>query len=220
MTEICRKPKVTVIAGPNGAGKTSIQSLLKQAHLVNCNVVNIDALQIDEDSLPEDPLRYPVEIAKRTDRKFRLLCEDAISMKYDFAFECNLRADQVKYLGLFEDAGYEINLVYVWLNNVEISYRRVADRVSKGGHLVGKQSILANYKDGLANLDGYFDSWDNIHIIDNSLDFGSNEKYSDELSLIIYVHKGRAIFVSKSIENDVLLRDFPNIISSYNRSLL
>lgn len=141
-------------------------------------------------------------------------------MKYDFAFECNLRADQVKYLGLFEDAGYEINLVYVWLNNVEISYRRVADRVSKGGHLVGKQSILANYKDGLANLDGYFDSWDNIHIIDNSLDFGSNEKYSDELSLIIYVHKGRAIFVSKSIENDVLLRDFPNIISSYNRSLL
>lgn len=220
MTEICRKPKVTVIAGPNGAGKTSIQSLLKQAHLVNCNVVNIDALQIDEDSLPEDPLRYPVEIAKRTDRKFRLLCEDAISMKYDFAFECNLRADQVKYLGLFEDAGYEINLVYVWLNNVEISYRRVADRVSKGGHLVGKQSILANYKDGLANLDGYFDSWDNIHIIDNSLDFGSNEKYSDELSLIIYVHKGRAIFVSKSIENDVLLRDFPNIISSYDRSLL
>ena len=73
-----KRPIVTVIAGPNGAGKTSLQSLLRQASLVNCNVLNIDALAIDLDAIPNDPLRYPIELAKRTDKKFKELCERAI----------------------------------------------------------------------------------------------------------------------------------------------
>lgn len=42
-----KRPIVTVVAGPNGAGKTSLQSLLRQAHLVNCNckAYNKDAPQ-------------------------------------------------------------------------------------------------------------------------------------------------------------------------------
>ena len=55
------KPTVTVVAGPNGAGKSSLQSLLRQARLVNCNIVNIDALEIDVDTLPNDMLRYEYE---------------------------------------------------------------------------------------------------------------------------------------------------------------
>ena len=117
-----KRPIVTVVAGPNGAGKTSLQSLLRQAHLVNCNVVNIDALAIDLDTVPTDPFRYPVEIAKRTDRKFRELCEQAIQKGMDFAFECNLREEQVKYLSLFDDANYEINLIFFWLNDIQISF--------------------------------------------------------------------------------------------------
>jgi predicted ABC-type ATPase len=122
-----------VIAGPNGAGKSSLQSLLRQAHLFDCSVVNIDALEIDIDTLPADPLRYAGEIAKRTDKKFRELCEEAISKKNDFAFECNLRAEQVKYLGLFEEAGYNINLVFIWLDSLELSIDRVKRESSKEG---------------------------------------------------------------------------------------
>lgn len=87
------KPTVTVFAGPNGAGKTSLQSLLRHARLMICNVVNIDALTIDLDTLPEDPLRYSKELAKRTDKKFQELCVTAIQQGDDFAFECNLRRE-------------------------------------------------------------------------------------------------------------------------------
>ena len=208
-----KRPIVTVIAGPNGAGKTSLQSLLRQASLVNCNVLNIDALAIDLDTIPNDPLRYPIELAKRTDKKFKQLCEKAIEERIDFAFECNLREEQVKYLSLFEDAGYEINLVYLWLEKIEISFNRVNYRVSKGGHYVGKESIIRNYNEGLNNLDKYFDNWNNVYIIDNSMDITElNEKAN--LPLILYIHNGKVLYVSNEISEETLESNFPSIFKA------
>jgi len=43
----------------------------------------------------------------------------------------------VKYVGLFEEAGYEINLVFLWLNDLSKSFKRVEKRVAEGGHQVG-----------------------------------------------------------------------------------
>jgi predicted ABC-type ATPase len=208
-----KRPIVTVIAGPNGAGKTSLQSLLRQASLVNCNVLNIDALAIDLDTIPNDPLRYPIELAKRTDKKFKELCERAILERIDFAFECNLREEQVKYLSLFDEAGYEINLVYLWLDKIEISFNRVNYRVSKGGHYVGKDSIIRNYNEGLKNLDKYFDNWNNVYIIDNSMDITElNEKAN--LPLILYIHNGKVLYVSNEISEEILESNFPTIFKA------
>ena len=211
-----KRPIVTVIAGPNGAGKTSLQSLLRQASLVNCNVLNIDALAIDLDTIPNDPLRYPIELAKRTDKKFKQLCEKAIEERIDFAFECNLREEQVKYLSLFEDAGYEINLVYLWLDKIEISFNRVNYRVSKGGHYVGKESIIRNYNEGLKNLDKYFDNWNNVYVIDNSMDITElNEKAN--LPLILYIHEGKVLYVSNEICEETLESNFPTIFKAWKK---
>lgn len=208
-----KRPIVTVIAGPNGAGKTSLQSLLRQASLVNCNVLNIDALAIDLDTIPNDPLRYPIELAKRTDKKFKELCERAILERIDFAFECNLREEQVKYLSLFDEAGYEINLVYLWLDKIEISFNRVNYRVSKGGHYVGKDSIIRNYNEGLKNLDKYFDNWNNVYVIDNSMDITElNEKAN--LPLILYIHEGNILYVSNEISEETLESNFPTIFKA------
>lgn len=213
-----KRPIVTVIAGPNGAGKTSLQSLLRQAHLVNCNVVNIDALAIDLDTVPTDPFRYPVEIAKRTDRKFKELCEEAIQKGMDFAFECNLREEQVKYLSLFDDANYEINLIFFWLNNIQISFDRVEQRVSKGGHFVGKDSIERNFYEGLKNLDEYFDNWNNISVIDNSRDIQQlNEQ--GHLPLILYIQNGKVLYVSNEIPESTLNSNFPTICKAYKKDI-
>lgn len=208
------KPTVTVVAGPNGAGKSSLQSLLRQARLVNCNIVNIDALEIDVDTLPNDMLRYEYEKSRRTDRKFKELCEEAISNHKDFSFECNLREEQVKYLQLFENAGYEINLVFIWLDCIETSYKRVEKRVANGGHAVGKESIRTNFYEGLKNLDEYFDGWNNVYIIDNSKD-SSLMNDGDSLPLIIYIKDAKVLYVTKNISPDVLARDFPNIMKVY-----
>lgn len=212
-----RKPRITVVAGPNGAGKSSFQSLLTQSHLVECSIVNLDALDIKEDTLPEDPLRYAAEIAKRTDKVFKELCEDAIKNKQDFAFECNLRKEQVKYVGLFENAGYEINLIFLWLDDISKSFERVEKRVAEGGHQVGKISIESNYTESLKNLDEYFNSWDNVYIIDNSLDHENTaEDYG--LPLIIYIKSGVVTYISDKCTPDILHRDFPNILAAYKNN--
>lgn len=214
---INNKPTVTVIAGPNGAGKTSLQSLLRQARLINCNVVNIDALTIDLDTLPEDPLRYSRELAKRTDKKFYDLCVTAIKQGNDFAFECNLRKEQVKYLYLFEEAGYELNLIYFWLNDIQISFNRVRTRVMKGGHSVGKSSIETNFAEGLKNLDESFKFWQNVYVIDNSMDTEDLHEKSN-LPLICYIHHGKILYMTNDIAAEELSRNFPNITATYHKT--
>ena len=136
--------KITVLAGPNGAGKSSIINLLQTTGLINCHVVNIDALKINANYLPNDPLRFQTELNKTIDRKFKEICEDAIANERNFSFECNLRTEQVKYLSLFESANYEINLIFVWLDNIQLSFDRVEKRGKEGGHFIGKESIEEN----------------------------------------------------------------------------
>ena len=205
-----RKVKiVTVIAGPNGAGKTSLQSLLRQAHLVECNIVNIDAITIDENLLPNDPLRYQKELNRLVDKKFKELCLDVIENNQDFAFECNLRENQIKYLALFDDAGYKINLVYLWLDSLELSLDRVKTRVAQGGHNVGRNSIESNYYEGLNNLNDSFQDWDKLYIIDNSKDISKND--IENLPLILYIENGNIEYISPSIDNNILESNFPKI---------
>lgn len=205
-----------MIAGPNGAGKSSMQSLLRQAHLINCNVVNLDALEIDVDTLPNDPLRYEYERSRRTDRKFRELCEEAIEKHKDFSYECNLREEQVKYLSLFDAAGYEINLVFIWLNDIDISRKRVEKRVQSGGHFVGERSIATNFQEGLKNLDEFYKGWSNVYVIDNSKDY-SLMNDGEELTLIIYTKKDQVLYLTSNIDTETLQKNFPHILSAYNR---
>ena len=206
---------VTVIAGPNGAGKTSLQSLLRQAHLVKCNIVNIDAITIDESVLPNDPLRYQKELNRQIDKKFKDLCLDAINNNLDFAFECNLRENQIKYLALFDKAGYKINLVYLWLDNIELSFERVKTRVAQGGHNVGKNSIKSNYYEGLNILNESFQDWDKLYIIDNSKDiFKNNIEY---LPLILYIERGLIKYLNPNIDITLLENRLPKIICAIKK---
>ena len=206
---------VTVIAGTNGAGKTSLQSMLRQAHLVNCNIVNIDAITINENLLPEDPLRYQKELNKQVDRKFRELCLEAIRNNVDFAFECNLRDNQIKYLSLFDEAGYKINLVYLWLYDVELSFERVEYRVAQGGHSVGKISIESNFYEGLRNLNDSFQDWDNLFIIDNSKDIHKNN--IENLPLVFYIVNGDIKYYNSNIDFNLIEKSFPEIANKLNK---
>ena len=135
--------------------------------------INIDALadSIDESVLPDDFMRYARLKAKELDRVFTDQCQKSIYKEEGFAYECNLRIDQLKNVALFDNAGYDLVLIYIWLDNVAISKQRVAKRVSQGGHFVDNSSIQENFKSGLANLDSSFLDWSEVYMFDNSVDF-------------------------------------------------
>ena len=83
--------------------------------------------------------------------------------------------DQLKYVGLFEEAGYSLNLIFFLLKNPEQSSERVCFRVNhQNGRNVDFESIQENFKQGLSNLDNHFQDFHNVLIIDSSQDDYTN----------------------------------------------
>ncbi len=54
-----------------------------------------------------------------------------------------------------KEAGYEITLLFFYLNSVELAKERVKIRVSKGGHNIPENVIERRYFRGLENFEKY-----------------------------------------------------------------
>src|SRR3954447_17949288 len=62
--------------------------------------------------------------------------------KVDFAFETTLAAkNYVRFIKETRKLGYEITVLYFWLNSPEFAKQRVASRVLKGGHDIPAEVI-------------------------------------------------------------------------------
>jgi len=191
------KPTLTLLAGPNGAGKSYFSNFFVEAGFISTLPINIDALEerVDKSRLPDDAMRFERKLREEIDKVFNELCREAIDNKRDFAYECNLRLDQVYCVNSFEKAGYRINIIYIWLDSIEISEQRVQVRVSEGGHLVGLESIKTNYYEGLKNFDPSVSegNWDHVYLIDNSKDVKSK---GDPLSLLLEMNDHQIVHCS------------------------
>jgi predicted ABC-type ATPase len=88
----------------------------------------------------------------------------------DFAFETTLSTRS--YVNTVKQAkviGYEVTLLYFWLNSKELAIERVKERVKEGGHNIPEQVIRRRYKKGIKNLISLFiPIVDNWMIVDNS----------------------------------------------------
>lgn len=76
-----------------------------------------------------------------------------IEARTDFAFETTLSTRSYVPLILeAQKAGYEITLVFFWIDSPEFARQRVADRVSQGGHNIPPDVIERRYYRGIFNL--------------------------------------------------------------------
>jgi predicted ABC-type ATPase len=93
-----------------------------------------------------------------------------IDEKISFALETTLSGKT--YLSLIEMAkeiGYDVRLYYIYLNSVELSLSRIAERVREGGHNVPHEDVLRRYDRSLQNFfDLYLPMADEWQIFDNS----------------------------------------------------
>lgn len=69
------------------------------------------------------------------------------------------------------EVGYEIHLIFFWLNSVDMAKERVKQRAQKGGHNIPTDVIERRYKAGIVNLNElYINFVDNWMLFDNSDD--------------------------------------------------
>lgn len=160
-----KAPNVYVIAGSNGAGKTTFarEFLLKQA---GCKEF------VNADFLAQGFSPFSPEVAAVRAGRFMLeRIQELSRKKRDFAFETTLAGKT--YVPVFKKlktSGYTLYLYFLWLSDVNIALKRIAERVRKGGHKIPENVVRRRFKRGIANFfnlyEPLFDAWT---ILDHSV---------------------------------------------------
>jgi predicted ABC-type ATPase len=154
-----------IISGCNGAGKTTASYTVLPEILECREFVNAD--EIARGLSPFNAAGVAIEAGKL----MLLRIEELLRDNATFAIETTLATRS--YINLVKRAhaqSYRVNLLYFWLSSPELAMKRVAERVSKGGHDIPEAIVRRRYTAGINNLFKLFvpvvDYW---AVYDNSL---------------------------------------------------
>ncbi|MCW5317241.1 Zeta toxin family protein [Nostoc sp. KVJ3] len=157
-------PSLYIIGGANGSGKTTVSMSLLPNFLDCFEYVNADAIAAGLSPLNPDSMA--IEAGRLMIMRLRTLSNSGS----DFAFETTLAARSfAPFIIGCRAKGYTINLIYFWLQSVDLAVERVAVRVASGGHSIPKDVIRRRYQQGRKNLISlYLPLCDGWMIYDNS----------------------------------------------------
>jgi predicted ABC-type ATPase len=140
-------PNLYIIAGCNGAGKTTASYTVLPEMLECDEFINAD--EIAKGLSPFNPEKAAIESGRIMLDKISKL----ISQKVDFAFETTLATrSYINTIRKAKSFGYDVTLVFFWLDSVELAIERVKIRVEEGGHNIPVNVIKRRYLAGLKNL--------------------------------------------------------------------
>jgi len=160
------RPRLTFIAGANGSGKTTLTrwnpELFKDIPLLDpdafANTLQASASALFPMAAARHVLKYAGEHLKKAE---------------SFAVETTLAGKN--YLQMMLEArnrGFEIMLVYIGTENVEINLARIRNRVLAGGHDVPEEDVRRRYKRSFENLQIAIRRADHAILFDNSTEDG------------------------------------------------
>lgn len=189
--------KLYIISGCNGAGKTTASYTLLPEVFQCKEFVNAD--EIAKGLSPFNPEGVAIDAGKVMLQRIT----DLLAREETFAIETTLASRTLNTLVEKAQAnGYNVKLIFFWLNSTQLAVRRVAQRVKEGGHNIPENVIKRRYVAGIKNLFKIFipivDSWliaDNsavprILIAEGGIDIDTviydKERYND---IIRYVGK-------------------------------
>lgn len=141
------KRLLVVVAGPNGAGKsTFVETFLKPTGIL---IVNPD--EVAKGLSPESPEAVAYEAASVADAWRRDLAAQGVSFCMETVFS-DPQGAKLEFLKKCQSNGYNVMLVFIGLENAEVSLGRVIQRVERGGHDVPDAKIEARFPRTFANL--------------------------------------------------------------------
>ena len=169
-----------IVAGCNGAGKTTA-SFTVLPEILNCR----EFVNADEIAAGLSPFQ-PETAAIEAGRIMLGRIESFLNRNYDFAFETTLATKSYKNTVLkAKEKGYNISLLFFWLQSVDLAKKRVQKRVEEGGHNIEQAVIERRYVAGIRNL---FEIY--LPIVDDALIYDNSEGKHD-------------LIAEKSINSDV-----------------
>jgi len=186
-----KESEIIIVSGANGVGKTTFaKPYVKNLGYKFLNADEI-AKKIEQQGLENAMIKagriFFAELNKSINEKENIVIETTLSGSY-----INKIANKSKKLG------YQIKLIYIFIDSEELCVERVRSRVLKGGHNVPEEDIRRRFQRSLNNF------WDKFTQIADSwiLLYNGDENYQQV-----------AIGTEKeySIENKVLFNHFKSI---------
>lgn len=156
-------PNLYIISGCNGAGKTTA-SFTVLPEMLNCR----EFVNADEIARGISPFN-PESIAIQAGKIMLTRIDELLNNQVDFAIETTLTTKS--YLNTIiraKESGYQITLLFFWLNDVELAIERVKTCVSEGGHGIPEDVIRRRYFKGIRNLKLFIQAVDFWFALNNS----------------------------------------------------
>src|SRR6187551_1752960 len=139
--------RLYIIGGCNGAGKTTASYTILP-EILNCK----EFVNADEIAKGLSPFQ-PETVSFHAGRIMLERIDDLLEQTVDFAIETTLTTlSYKKTIELARAKGYTVNLLFFWLNDVNLAIERVRTRVIEGGHNIPEEVIIRRYKKGIKNL--------------------------------------------------------------------
>lgn len=156
-----RQKQLWLLAGGNGAGKSTFYRT--QLEPKGIPFVNADILA--RQLFPEHPEQHSYEAAKIAEElRFRFLKEGR-----SFCFETVFsHVSKIDFVAQARAVGYEIVLVFIHLNQLELNNARIAQRLMEGGHDVPPEKVSSRIPRTLENIKQAIPLCDHVYIMDNS----------------------------------------------------
>ncbi|MCE9532697.1 MAG: zeta toxin family protein [Planctomycetes bacterium] len=140
-------PSVLAFAGCNGAGKSTSAEVMLPSYAGIETFVNADIIARGLSAF------NPEGMAISAARLMLARLEELAAKRANFAFETTLSGKTyVPWLKDLRSQGYRFHLMYMWLDSPELAIRRVAERVSKGGHHIPEETIRRRYVASIRNF--------------------------------------------------------------------
>lgn len=154
-------PVAVFLLGPNGSGKSSLRRYLDLSDIQT----NIDPDMLNRVYKDKFPNTYTVAAAK----KALMMYDDGLKNGLNICLESTLAGHGTMLrIMAAKKLGYYTIAYYIGLNSVELNLERIALRVLHGGHDIPEDKVRKRFTESGQNLIKSKNSFDEIHIIDNS----------------------------------------------------
>lgn len=163
-----------ILAGGNGAGKSTFY----RTRLEPLGIPFINADQIAKEIYPDDPEGNSYNAA-RVAAQMRV---EQIHAGNSFCFETVFsHPSKIDFLAQAKALGYQIILVLVHLESVDLNKARISQRISAGGHYVPDEKVAQRIPRTLAHVKKAIPLCDQVRVLDNS---SSDYPFAPILSII------------------------------------
>ncbi|BCO31157.1 hypothetical protein TspCOW1_12600 [Thiohalobacter sp. COW1] len=158
-----RKPQLWILVGGNGAGKSTFYELfLKPLGLPFLNADIIARM-----AYPDAPEAHSYDAARLAEQLRGELLLGGTSFCFETVYS---HPSKIDFVAQAKALGYEVIMVMIHLNSVELNQARIAERVSEGGHSVPDEKVASRIPRTLKHIKTSIPLCDRLQVYDNSFE--------------------------------------------------